>query len=93
MQNLASDLAVESLSPNLISTFEERIINCRSEQEAYSVMSQFEMEFDLEEGIMLSHFLKIKQSGVVFPCVTKDSDETIYDLFSDDEDHNTGHPT
>ncbi len=93
MENLASDLAVESLSPDIINLFEERIIECRTEEEAYLLMSQIGEEYELDEDVLLSHFLKIMQSGVVFPWMTKDSDETIYDLFSDDEDHNTERPT
>ena len=53
-----------------------------------------EEKYQLEEGILLSHFLKFTQSGVETSEGVWDSDETLMEnLFEDDEDHNLDRPT
>ena len=94
MDDLSPAFAAESLTLEIIAELKRRLESTGTYDEQLRIVTEMEDKYDLEEGILLSHFLKFTQSGVEPPHGGWDSDETLMEhLFEDDEDHNCDRPT
>jgi hypothetical protein len=80
MDDLSPAFAAESLTVNIIEELRERLESTDDYTKQLGLITEMEEKYNLEEGILLSHFLKFTLSGVETSEGVWDSDEKVNKL-------------